>query len=308
MRLHLASLAIVLSIANANAGVILCDAPKVLVGDEPDNNPVVSVEVSYKQEDHAWRIFHKMVNGQVVARAEQYAITDWSNANKLQWTGSLNRNRSLQMIGEVKINQRGEITYWEWMYDRGKGNQLVMQMGAVCRKAEQPRQLERPSSEITPQVKPPVLAYGGVGVNVEAKQAKLKPVRDAVPIHPHLDGRVVTMDVIVGGQPLRMMIDTGSTITVITRDIAHHIVMDGQGSWGPIIESKMADDRVIKLPSIIVHSVRIGNHEVKNVRAAITDGESLLMGFPILNSIGPFTINTRTRELIFDTSSIANSN
>jgi len=117
---------------STNGPNLICDAPHVFIGDEPDSNPVVSVEVSYRPDDHAWRIFHHRANGQVISRGEQYAITDWSDANKTQWTGSLYRNRFLYMIGEVKKNANGEPIYNEWLYDRGKGNKLVMQMAARC--------------------------------------------------------------------------------------------------------------------------------------------------------------------------------
>jgi hypothetical protein len=36
------------------------------------------------------------------------------------------------MVGEVKKNAKGEPFYGEWLYDRAKGNKLVMQMGARC--------------------------------------------------------------------------------------------------------------------------------------------------------------------------------
>jgi hypothetical protein len=74
---------------------LICGAPRVLLGDDPrDNNPVVSVEVTYNPDAHAWHVFHRMANGQVISRSEQYAITDWSDNRRSQWTGSLNRNRS----------------------------------------------------------------------------------------------------------------------------------------------------------------------------------------------------------------------
>jgi hypothetical protein len=38
----------------------------------------------------------------VAARNEQYAIQDWSNNRKTQWQGSLNRNRNLVLVGEVR--------------------------------------------------------------------------------------------------------------------------------------------------------------------------------------------------------------
>ncbi len=126
-----AAAVLLISTAAAQALELSCNAPRVTLGDERDDNPVVGVEIKYKAEDHAWRIFHRLRNGLVVARAEQYAIQDWTNDRKTQWQGSLNRNRRLMMIGEVRQSANG-VQYHESMYDRGKGGALVMQMTAQC--------------------------------------------------------------------------------------------------------------------------------------------------------------------------------
>jgi hypothetical protein len=52
--------------------------------------------------------------------------------------------------------------------------------------------------------------------------------------------------------------------------------------------------------TVIIYNVRIGQHVANYVTATVTDGSNLLIGFTDLNSIGPFTINTRTQELIFE--------
>ncbi len=116
-------------------GSLLCGTPTVTIGDTADDNPVTSVEVNYNATDHAWRIFHYRRNGLIVARNEQYAIQDASSDRKSQWQGSLNRNRSLYMIGEARRDDHGQPVYMEWLYDRGKNNQLVMQMSTHCRLA-----------------------------------------------------------------------------------------------------------------------------------------------------------------------------
>ena len=122
-----------ISTAAAQALELNCSAPRVALGDEPDNNPVVAVEIKYKAEDHAWRIFHHLRNGLVVARNEQYAIQDWTNNRKTQWSGSLNRNRNVVMVGEIRQSaDNSTFQYMEWIYDRSKNGALVMQMTAQC--------------------------------------------------------------------------------------------------------------------------------------------------------------------------------
>ena len=110
-RIAVAAAAALISTAAHASPDLICGAPTVLLGDEPfDRNPVVSVEVSYRPDLHAWRIFHHLADGAVVSRGEQYVIVDLSNERKAQWRGSLNRNRSLLMIGEVR-NGNGALEY-----------------------------------------------------------------------------------------------------------------------------------------------------------------------------------------------------
>ena len=104
----------------------------MLLGDDPrDNNPVVSVEVSYLPDDHQWRVFHTLRNGLVVSRSEQYAINDASTDSIAQWQGSHGRMRQLYMIGEVKRGPKG-IEYHEWQYNRNT-NSMTMEMVTLCR-------------------------------------------------------------------------------------------------------------------------------------------------------------------------------
>lgn len=65
-----ATAALVLLSTAASAFELNCAAPRVALGDEPDNNPVTSVDIRYTPEDHAWRIFHNRRDGLVVSRSE----------------------------------------------------------------------------------------------------------------------------------------------------------------------------------------------------------------------------------------------
>ena len=51
---------------------------------------------------------------------------------------------------------------------------------------------------------------------------------------------------------------------------------------------------------ISIRELRIGGHTVRNVIATVVDGPPLL-GFPVINGIAPFTIDTRVGELIWHT-------
>ena len=132
-KLLLATAALLALTASSHALEISCEAPRVLLGDETfDRNPVVSVDITYVPEDHSWRVFHTLRNGLVVSRSEQYAIMDASNRSKIQWQGSLNRNRALYMVGEVRETTTGSIDYLEWIYDRSKNYRLTMHAVTHC--------------------------------------------------------------------------------------------------------------------------------------------------------------------------------
>lgn len=157
---------LLISTASASAYELNCAAPRVALGDDfADNNPVVSVEVQYYPEDHAWRVFHHRNDGLVVSRGEQYAIQDASTDYKAQWQGSLNRARHLYMIGEVK-RVDGVLLYTEWMYDRRKGNALVMQASARCKNLTPPQSEATMLFQVPPYVSNGVLnVRSGPGVN-----------------------------------------------------------------------------------------------------------------------------------------------
>ena len=45
----------------------------------------------------------------------------------------------------------------------------------------------------------------------------------------------------------------------------------------------------------------IGRHVARNVRVGVSSSEGSLLSFSLLDNIAPFTINTRSRELVFHT-------
>jgi uncharacterized protein YraI len=282
-------------------GTLTCDRPQVLLGDDPrDPNPVIGIELSYSPQDHAWRIFHHQANGGVVSRSEQYAIVDNTSSNKVQWSGSLNRNRSLFMVGEVK----SDGYYYEWLYNRSQGNRLDMQLRAKCHVNNNQR-LPGPTSEAAPPAPSPAplpKKAETVPYRPQAQQAPQAPktvLKDSVPIYPVNNGNVAAIDVLIGGNPIRMLLDTGAEIIQIPPDLAEKIVREHQGSWGRIANFRMADGHVAQQRTINIESVRIGSHTLHNVTASVSEGTPI-MAFPVVNSIAPFRIDTRNRELVFD--------
>jgi hypothetical protein len=283
---------------------LVCDAPRVFIGDEPnDPNPVVSVEISYVGSDHAWKIFHHHANGLVAARAQQYAIEDATNNKRTAWAGSLNRNRALFMTGEIQTATNGsnDYLYIETLYNRARGNHIDMQMSAHCTlQHAAPTYQPAPLSQAAPQAAPPVMAYDPPR---QPPAANWSPAtkRDAVPIYPGDQGATVRVDVLLGGFPVRMMLDTGATTALIPTDLAKRIVDSGNGTWQGQSRFRMADGSIRLANVLNIRDVRIGSHVLHDVRAGVADGDDMLLDFPTVNRIGPFTIDTRNRELVFNT-------
>jgi predicted aspartyl protease len=129
------------------------------------------------------------------------------------------------------------------------------------------------------------------------------PGADSVPIYPTNHGTSAMIDVQLGVQPLRMLLDTGATTCLISEAIAARIVRDGYGVWQGTDRFKMADGTIRTLPTLLIREVRIGRHTVRTVRAGVSSTGEMLLAFPVVNAIAPFTIDTRTKVLIFHTSS-----
>jgi hypothetical protein len=344
---HGAALAIFGLAPAAFAAELVCGAPKVFIGDEPhDPNPVVQVEVSYDQSRHEWLIFHHHANGLVAARAQQYAMEDWTNADQTKWAGSLNRNRSLYMVGELQRDRNSGIVYIESLYNRSQNNRLDMQMAAQCRPqvavnnslpppppapvpqgpvgpppSQSPviimppapviiqngqvttgQAQPGPQTQAAPQSPPPIVAYDGASKSPPSQWPQPQQVakRDAVPIYPGVGGASARVDVLVGGNPVRMLLDTGATTMLIPMDLAHKIVRDGQGRWEEgQTDFRMADGSVRRTSTLIINEVRIGSHVVRGVQAGVTQENNLILDFPTMNQIGPFQIDTRNGQLVF---------
>jgi hypothetical protein len=170
-------------------------------------------------------------------------------------------------------------------------------VAAFTVEATQPFAMQ-PRAAPTPAAAPPrATAPAPAPAAPPPKQVALPPAKDSVPIILREEGKQVWVDVLLGGQPLRMLLDTGATISTVTDAIATKIVRDGQGSYGDKGKVKLADGSVREVYTIMVRELRIGSHVVSNVRATVTD--SLLLAFPIVDGIAPFTIDTRARELIW---------
>jgi predicted aspartyl protease len=168
-------------------------------------------------------------------------------------------------------------------------------LGAVLYVADKAQWHSRLEAALTPVHAPTVAAP------TIAATTKSAPVADSVPIYPTNNGSSAMIDVVLGVQPLRMLLDTGATTCLVSEAIAARIVRDGYGVRQEAVRFKMADGTIRILPTLLIREVQIGRHTVRNVWAGISSTGEMLLAFPVVNAIAPFTIDTRARLLIFHT-------
>ena len=157
-------------------------------------------------------------------------------------------------------------------------------LGAVLYVVDKAQWLSAPEAALTPVAAPTVASA---------------PVEDSVPIYPTNNGTSAMIDVVLGVQPLRMLLDTGATTCLISEAIAARIVRDGYGVRQEAGRFKMADGTIRTLPTLLIREVQIGRHTILNVPAGVSSTGDVILAFPVVNAIAPFTIDTRARSLIF---------
>jgi len=165
-----------------------------------------------------------------------------------------------------------------------------------------------PTTEATPPWPGPTQPWvgptnRGYAANPPKSEARVEvpksvePVETRVKLHPH--NGLMMVDVIVGGVATRMMLDTGAGITVITKAVASQIRDNGQGHWNGTVRATMSNGRTEEFPTMYVKKLRIGPHTVRDLTVSVSPGALMLLPFPVVNGIGPFTIDTQTSELIW---------
>jgi clan AA aspartic protease (TIGR02281 family) len=266
----------------ANAIELMCSKPTIYVGQQSKNANDTVVQVDVRHTSAGWQVHHRLGGGLIAEREHQYTIQDLSNQSQNAWKGSSNRYPGFWMIGEIQRNKANQLIYVEWLY--GPYNDLRMHAATAC--IEQVALWSPPAQ--TPASPP-------------ASVTK----RDSVPINV-INGRAVTLNVSVGQHTVTMMLDTGASTTTVTNEFANSLVRDGHARWSGERQFKLADGFVISAPMLTINEVRLGAHVVRNVEASVTNDSLMLLGFSVVDQIGPFMINTRKRELIFETPTVNN--
>jgi hypothetical protein len=103
---------------------------------ENDPNPVISTDITHNPNTHVWTVNHYRLDGSIVARQQQYAITDWpfpGDVDDARWTGDLLRDphRYIHMVGSIKWTNQG-IFYEEQVYNRSQGDRMDTRIISQC--------------------------------------------------------------------------------------------------------------------------------------------------------------------------------
>jgi hypothetical protein len=132
--------------------------------------------------------------------------------------------------------------------------------------------------------------------------AALPPAgEDSVPIYPGHNYNSALVDVALGGQTVRMMIDTGADSMSVSESIADELVRNGDAEWGRTVPIRLADGSAHQEATISIHRIWLGRHSLDNVLASVTsDDGMLLLPFTVLTEIGKFSIDTHQHKLSFN--------
>jgi clan AA aspartic protease (TIGR02281 family) len=102
----------------------------------------------------------------------------------------------------------------------------------------------------------------------------------------------------IGGILSDMMLDTGANVSSVTPAIADRLIAAGKATEMESVTVNLADGSNRTERMVKISSLTIGSHTRTEVAVTVSDGE-MLLGLPVLNAIGRFTIDAGASQLIF---------
>ncbi len=119
-----------------------------------------------------------------------------------------------------------------------------------------------------------------------AELAKYRSEIEAEAIPLQEVGGVHTVDVLIGGETVKMILDVGASMVTLTGEDAEKLKVS-PGPNDPVVEMKLADGHVIHAQVITLKSVRLGRFTVENVTCAVMakglNGAAALLGNTFLS-------------------------
>ncbi len=263
-----ATLASVSSIAHA--ADFVCEVPHVTFGSgNAGRDPVTALSINFNPG--SWNVVYTLASGTVVRRNDQYGLSDISKDGWTEWGGRLRKVPKLLMVGT--IGERGsQIVYQEMLFDTSKPGdaaaQRVLAMEANCTRTD-------------------IAAAPAPAPYTPAPTSAPAPAPAPTPAYNPGGGDAVVLD-------------TGAEMSSVNATFANQLIMSGQAVELAPLEFTMANGSKEMERVISVKSLTIGSHTRTNVSVSVSkDGGMTLLGLPVLNAIGKFTIDAGSNQLIF---------
>ena len=252
---------LVATATSARAVELTCRPPHTSVGQEAVED-IASTSVHHKSA--GWLVLHKLTNGLIIERSEEYNLEDTSSKTETSWTGIDRRNPNLKMKGTIlEDDAGGSPLYLEDLYDV-KSDVIIRRTTSVC---------EGPANP------------------------------DIVPLELNRYGGFLVDTVINGVVNARMVLDTGSTGVVISQAVADLLRRNGSLVEEDILgqgRATFADGSITNGTIVRLRSVSVGSKIAYNVGASILPGEGdMLLGQSFLQRFGSWSIDNRNRQLVF---------
>lgn len=263
----------------------LCDAPTQTIGASGGSNPVTSIVFGLSDKD-GWFVLHKFSDGTVINRADQYGMMTLPANQGLGWNGYLNKAHHLWMAGwltNVSNDGAENVTYNEALHDSAKGDAIIMQSWTRCHAMHDNKTAPAPvGKQYVPPVAPStVTAQDSVSFTLTSNQQ-------------------IMVSVGIGEWAVDMQLDTGANESSVGEDLAAKLIAAGIATAADNGNVRLADGSVINERRITINALKIGRHTVTNVTVGVVkDGVPMLLGLPVLNAIGKFTIDSAHQQLTF---------
>ena len=143
---------------------------------------------------------------------------------------------------------------------------------------------QSPAPYVPPPAPAPAPSYASTGDAVPFTM-----VRGAMQVRVNLPGYWANMTV-----------DTGAGMGSVVSSLADKLVVEGHATEQGQQRFCMANGSCDMERVIMINSLTVGAHTINNVRMSVTaDGVDMLLGLPVLNAIGKFTIDSSANQLIF---------
>jgi len=280
--------------------MIDCGPPNQTIG-QIGKDHVVSSRI-WRDEYGRWNIIHNLSNGASVRRELQYTIIV---SDPLSWSGYLNRNSSMFMVGMTGITN-DKWYYSETLFDNKK---IIMESESSC--------VGDPVYPATPPIVPHLPATELEAAAIAARNSRAESnsraltfdefapttttqTQFSVPIIPTGSHGGKAVDITLGDKmTLSMIIDTGSDIVGVTESIADQLILNNEAVELEKVDTTLANGLTQTERMVNINKLTIGGHTLYNIPATVGSNVSLpLLGIDVLNRFGKFSIDTVNNQLI----------